>query len=455
MWEESLSAIGDEPVRITNEEYKVRQQRLFSQMRPDDLLLITSPKTSVRSNDVHYVYRNSSDMLYLCGWEDPDSLFMAHNEEGNWVVSLFVQPKDVLKEIWEGRRPGAEGAIEHWPIDMAHTYEELSDLLSNRLEKCSRVLVKTGCNLDVDSIVNDAFTAKSRSRQKFGTGPNSIEDPSPRINELRLRKSAAEIQQMRHSAMIASQAHIHAMRNTKPGIGEWQLEGVIEGVFKWLGSSGIAYPCIIGSGENATILHYNVNSDTCDDGEILLIDAGCEYRGYASDITRSWPVNGKFTDAQKEIYQLVLDAQTAAINACVVGNEYDAPHEAARKVLAEGLIELGVINQNLDEALCAENGQLKSWYMHNTGHWLGLDVHDVGIYRPDGKARILEEGMVLTVEPGLYFGSWRPDVECPERYSNIGIRIEDDVLVTANGPDVLSKDCPKTIDEIQSIVGTA
>ena len=198
-----------------------------------------------------------------------------------------------------------------------------------------------------------------------------------------------------------------------------------------------------------------MNNDTCDEGEILLIDAGCEYKGYASDITRSWPVNGKFSEAQAEIYQVVLDSQLAAIDECRVGRPYDAPHEAARRVLAEGLISLGLTNQSLEEALDPQKGDLKKWYMHNTGHWLGIDVHDVGVYLPDGETRVFEEGMVITVEPGLYFGDWRPDVDCPQRYANIGIRIEDDVLITKDGPDVLSSDCPKTIANIEEIVGTA
>lgn len=454
MWDDSLQAVGAEPASIGNEEFRARQARLFSQLRPKDLLIITAPHESTRSNDVHYPYRTSSEMMYLCGWQDPEAVFCAFNEEGEWKSLLFVQPKDLLKEIWEGRRPGVEGAVKDWPVDIAYAHDELEEKLSELLVQCSRVFVKQGVDENVDSIVEHEMKRNSRARQKFGTGPVSIVDPSPQINELRLRKSDREIAIMRHSAKIASQAHIQAMANTKPGVGEWQLEGIIEGVFKYCRTSGIAYPCIIGSGDNATVLHYTVNDDTCEDGEVLLIDAGCEYNGYASDITRSWPVNGKFSDAQAEIYQIVLDSQIAAIDECRVGNSYDAPHTAARRVLAEGLIRLGVIKQDLDEALSAD-GELNTWYMHNTGHWLGLDVHDVGIYRPDGDARLLEEGMVLTVEPGLYFGAWRPDVDCPERYANIGIRIEDDVLVTRDGPDVLSSDCPKTIANIESIVGTA
>tara|TARA_X000001036_G_scaffold83402_1_gene75443 strand:- start:344 stop:1708 length:1365 start_codon:yes stop_codon:yes gene_type:complete len=454
MWDDSLQAVGDEPASIGNDEFRARQARLFSQLRPNDLLIITAPHESTRSNDVHYPYRTSSEMMYLCGWEEPEAVFCAFNDEGEWKSLLFVQPKDVLKEIWEGRRPGVEGAVKDWPIDIAYPHNELDDKLSQLLVKCSRVFVKMGVDPDVDSLVEHEMKRNTRARQKFGTGPVSIVDPSAHINELRLRKSDSEIAIMRHSAKIASQAHIQAMANTKPGVGEWQLEGIIEGVFKYCRSAGIAYPCIIGSGDNATVLHYTVNDDTCEDGEVLLIDAGCEYNGYASDITRSWPVNGKFSEAQTEIYQIVLESQLAAIDECRVGNSYDAPHEAARRVLAEGLIKLGVISQDLDKALSSD-GELSNWYMHNTGHWLGLDVHDVGIYRPDGEARLLEEGMVLTVEPGLYFGAWRPDVDCPERYANIGIRIEDDVLVTKDGPDVLSSDCPKTIANIESIIGTA
>jgi len=454
MWEESLLAIGSEPSGVDASEFEARQNRLFAQLKASDLLIITNPHESIRSNDVHYHFRASSDMLYLTGWADPESTFCAINVNGEWRRILFVQPKDVLKEIWEGRRPGVEGAVDNWPVDEAYSIHDLDDKLSEMLVKSSRVFVKLGVDKTVDSIVENEVKRNSRDRQKFGTGPMSIVDPSPYINELRLRKSKSEISLMRHSAKVASQAHIQAMANTKPGIGEWQLEGIIEGLFKYCNTEGISYPCIIGSGENATILHYNVNNDVCNEGEVILIDAGCEYKGYASDITRSWPVSGKFSDAQAEIYQIVLDSQLAAIDKCRVGNPYDAPHKEARRVLAQGLIDIGVITQSIDEAVGPE-GELNKWYMHGTGHWLGLDVHDVGIYRPNDEPRVFEEGMVITVEPGLYFGAWRPDVDCPERYANIGIRIEDDVLITTDGPDVLSGDCPKTITDIEAIVGTA
>ena len=453
MFETAMLQIGEKPATISIDEFRSRQSRLLSQLRPDDLLIICPNMESTRSNDVHYPYRSSSDMLYLSGWKDPESIMTAHNDGNSWIVTLFVQPKNTLKEIWEGRREGVEGALKGWAIDSAHSIEDASTILAQMIGKTNRVLLRSGINTFVDDMVKDAIERRDRGRQQFGNGPISIEDPSAKIAELRLRKSAAEISQMRHASEISSLAHEISMRHSAVGRREYQLQSVIEGFFSYAGTSGWAYPSIVGCGENATVLHYTVNGDICQDGEIILIDAGAEYNGYAADITRSWPINGKFTVAQKEIYQLVLNAQLAAIDECRVGRAYNAPHEAARTVLAEGLIELGVITQTLDEALCMENGQLRMWYMHNTGHWIGLDVHDVGIYKPNGEPRLLEEGMCLTVEPGLYFGAWRPDVNCPQRYANIGIRIEDDVLVTSSDPDVLTKDCPKTISDLESLIG--
>lgn len=455
MNEAAMSHIGPQPKPITLDEYKARQYRLTSQLRPDDVLIVCAAEESTHSNDVHYPYRTMSDMLYFVGWSEPEAIFVLRCVDGSWVSTLFVQPKDTLKEIWEGRRPGVEGALEHWPIDEAYSLNDMTDTLSSFIDESHRVLLRTGVRSKIDDFIRSAIERRDRSRQHFGSGPISLEDPSARIAELRLRKSAAEIEQMRFASDVSSYAHISAMRHSKPGRMEYQFQSTIEGFFVYAGTSGWAYPSIVGCGDNATVLHYKENNDVCEDGEVILIDAGAEYRGYAADITRSWPINGKFTDAQKEIYQIVLDAQYAAIDCCRVGQPYTAPHDAARRVLAEGLIELGIIQQTLDEALDMENGDLRKWYMHNTSHWIGLDVHDVGVYKPNGSPRLLEEGMCLTVEPGLYFGAWRPDVDCPERYANIGIRIEDDVLVTSADPDVLTSACPKTIEEIESITGNS
>jgi len=453
MFDEVFQDLPAAPAPFSVDEVRARQARLTSSLSKDTLLLLPAPRESTRSNDVHYRYRSSSDLMYLTDWDQPESMGYAMHDGSSWVWGLFVQPKDTLKEIWEGRRLGVDGVLALGMVDRAHSIHDREDNVRDLLNDASRVLLRQHVDHELDELVRVAMTERSRPRQQFGTGPVVLEDPSARIAELRLRKSDEEIAMMRHAADISSRAHVAAMKLPSNGLNERHLQAVIEGGFVYGGGDGWAYPSIVGSGVNATVLHYNVNNDDCVKGDVVLIDAGTEYRGYASDITRSWPVGGTFSEAQREIYTVVLDAQKAAIDACKVGEPYNAPHEAARRVLAEGLIALGVISQSLDEALDAETGQLRDWYMHNTGHWLGLDVHDVGIYRPNGEPRLLESGMVLTVEPGLYFGAWRPDVSCPPRYADIGIRIEDDVLVTEAGPVVLSDACPKELDALEAIVG--
>ena len=441
------------PGAFSKSEVRARQARLTSGLSTDTLILLPAPHESTRSNDVHYRYRTSSDLVYLTDWHEPESMGYAFHDGSSWVWGLCVQPKDTLKEIWEGRRLGAEGVLDLGMVDRTHSIHDRDDVVRDLLQNVSRVLLRQGIDTSLDELVRVAMTERSRPRQQLGTGPVVLEDPSARIAELRLRKSAEEVAMMRHAAEISARAHIAAMKLPSQGLNERHLQAVVEGGFVYGGGDGWAYPSIVGSGVNATILHYTVNNQPCNLGDVVLIDAGTEYQGYASDITRSWPVGGRFSEAQRELYTIVLDAQKAAIDACRVGQPYNAPHETARRVLAEGLISIGVINQSVDEALDLETGELRWWYMHNTGHWLGLDVHDVGIYRPKGEPRLLEAGMVLTVEPGLYFGAWRPDVSCPPKYADIGIRIEDDVLVTEDGPVVLSDACPKELDEIEAIVG--
>jgi Xaa-Pro aminopeptidase len=453
MFDAAMSLVGSAPDPISIDEFRSRQSRLLSQIGNDEIVILCSSPETIHSNDVHHPYRSQSDMIYLTGWYEPESVMLAEYIDSEWIITLFVQPKDTLKEIWEGRRPGVEGALSKWAVDSAYSIDELSDKLGEAINNCSKVYHQMGVRTDIDSIVSDAIQLRGRARQMNGTGPVGVEDPSSKIAELRLRKSSAEIEQMRHACFVSSIAHEAAMRSSMSGRTENQIQAIIEGFFVFAGTSGWAYPSIVGCGENATILHYKENDSVCGDDEIILIDAGSEFRGYASDITRSWPISGKFTEPQRELYQLVLDSQEAAIAECRVGNPFNAPHEAAKRVLAEGLIKLGVITQSLEDSLDHDNGQLRDWYMHNTSHWIGLDVHDVGIYKPNGEPRLFESGMCLTVEPGLYFGSWRPDVDCPERYSNLGIRIEDDVLITDNGPEVLTSACPKTIADIESIVG--
>lgn len=436
-------------------EYRGRQSRFLAQIPQDSLVLIPTNPMAKRSNDVHYPYRASSYMLYLCGWEDPGAVMMAENGEDGWEVSLFVQPHDTLAEIWEGRRIGVEGAVAGWPIDSAHSLDDLDEIVKETLARCRGVHLVQNLNDDLDSLVNSALTDKSRARNTSGKGPVSLTDPSEVLDEMRMCKSDAEVAVMQRSADLASTAHIEAIKSTFAGIGEWQVQAAVEGYFLAAGSQW-SYPSIVGGGDNATILHYHANNQVVVDGELVLVDAGCEIDGYASDITRTWPVNGKFSQAQREIYELVLEAELAGIEACQVGVPWNASHKATMEIISRGLIELGILDCSFEEAMGEElDGKTRQYFMHGTSHSLGLDVHDVGITRPDGEGdgRLLEAGMVLTVEPGLYFGSWRSDIEVPERYAGIGVRIEDNVLITDDGPVVLTANCPKSIAEIEALVG--
>jgi Xaa-Pro aminopeptidase len=445
--------LGESPAAVGGAELRGRQAEICSRLEAGSILLIVNNPESIRSADVEYPYRSNSNMLYLIGWESPDAVACFHQVKGEWETRLYVPPRNVERETWTGIRAGLEGAEADYPIDKAVSIDEIAEDLSTLLSDCKSVYHVRGLSTNVDDILDKALLEVSRDRQRLGTGPVNLCDPRPLLGEMRLIKSDSEVEQMRHAARIASAAHIETMRHGEGNCGEYQLQAVIEGCFKH-NQSQWSYPSIVGGGDHATILHYVENDAEIADGDLVLIDAGCEVNGYASDITRTWPINGKFSDNQRAIYQIVLDAEEAAIAVCRPGVPYDAPHDAARNIMAQGLLDLGIVaGPTLEDALSAD--QLGLYFMHNTSHWLGLDVHDVGVYRPDDKPRKLEVGMVMTIEPGLYFGAWRPDIEIDEKWAGIGIRIEDDVLITADGCDVLTKDCPKTISDLESVIGSA
>ena len=423
-------------------EYINRQERLFAKLPESSVLIIPANDRKIRSNDVVYPYRANSYILYLCGWGEAEGVFVANNKSGSWETMLFVAPSDTKKEIWEGKRIGVDGATT-WPVNATDSIESAESYISENISDSHNIFTTLGVSSIIDDLLNDR---------------DDISDPRGILDPIRRIKSSREIEHMQEAARIGSEAHIHAMEVALPGIGEWRIQSAVEGYFMNCKSQW-SYPSIVGGGENGTILHYNTNMSVVNDGELVLVDAGCEVHGYASDITRTWPVNGKFTDPQKEIYDLVLKAELAGIEACQNGSTWVSIHTATSQVLAAGLIELGVLDCTLEEAIgdpVKFDGPYRNYFMHGTGHFLGLDVHDVGGGREgdDDKGPILEPGMVLTVEPGLYFGGWRTDVEIPDRYSGIGIRIEDDILITEEGPVVLSSSCPKEIQEIEMIVGT-
>ena len=441
-----LSQTPDHP---TIDELRSRQLKIANVVENDSLLIIVNNPESIRSADVEYPYRASSDMLYFVGWSKPDAVFCISNRGGEMKSLLFIPPRDTLKETWTGLRIGLDEATNQFPIDRAESIEDITDILASELEKSTNVYHQRGLSDIVDRVVDDALLETSRMRQRTGFGPANLCDPRPVIAELRLMKSETEIALMRHSCRIGSAAHIESMQQAFSGMAEYQIQAVIEGCFIHNGSQW-SYPSIVGGGDNATILHYNENNSPVNDGELVLIDAGCEIAGYASDITRTWPINGKFTEAQAILYQLVLDSQMAAISMCKPGATFDDPHNDAKKVLAQGLLDLGIISgPTLEEAMSSE--QLGTYFMHRTSHWIGLDVHDVGVYAPDDTPRILESGMVLTIEPGLYFGAWRPDVDIDEKWAGIGIRIEDNYWIVKSGAVCLSEALPKSVDQIENL----
>lgn len=443
MYERVTAALGKRPEGITHSEMRKRQHDFCAKLPTDAVAIITNNPVSIRSRDTHHRHRFNSYLHYLTGWHGEDGLAAFYHDGDNWMCRLYVQPRDIVKETWTGRRPGLEGALANWPVDETVSRDDLRENLTQLLDNVENIYHIQSLDDTVDQIVELALHDEPKN-------------PRPILDELRVIKSAHEIALMQYSADLAAYAHVEAMRQCKAGMGEWHMQSIIEGCFLFHQSEW-AYPSIVGSGDNATILHYNENTDVMDDGDLVLIDAGCEIDGYASDITRTFPANGKFSDAQRSIYELVLKAELAGIEACQAGSLWGAMHEATSRVLAQGLIDLGILECTFEEALGDDfNGLYRQFFMHGTGHFLGLDVHDVGGGRQGDNQpeRVLTPGMVLTIEPGLYFGAWREDVDIDPKWAGIGVRIEDDVLITENGPVVLTAKCPKEITEIEALVGS-
>jgi Xaa-Pro aminopeptidase len=464
----------------------IERRRQFAESLGDGLAIIPGAQAVVRNHDVHYAFRQNSDFFFLTGFDEADAVAVIHPTGAKERFVLFVRPRDREMEIWNGRRAGTEGAITTYGADAAYPIEQLEQKLREYAIDCPTIYYALG-NAAYDPKMIQLLTGLRPVKSRGQTVPVRLEDPSPIIHELRLRRSPSELACHRRACDIAGEAHIEAMRYARPGIYEYEVQAALEFVFRRRGSPRNAYPSIVASGPNACILHYTENTRCLEDGDLLLIDAGCEYGYYAADITRTFPVNGRFTAAQRTIYELVLNAQSAAIDAAKPGNRYEAIHDAARRVLTEGLVALGLLPRSVEESLAMHHD--REFYMHATGHWLGMDVHDVGDYRVDRQSRVLEPGMVLTVEPGLYVDPAREmatfalreysDVDIWERrdrlgmavarkleqeeqehapkithaippeFRGIGIRIEDDVLITAGGNEVLTSATPKTIDAVE------
>ena len=436
---------------ISQKEFQQRRQDLMNHMEPNSIAILASANGILRNGDSEFRFRQSSDLYYLTGFNEPQSVLVLVPGRAQGQCLLFCQEKDPLKELWNGKLLGPEAAIKELGLDDAFPIGDIDDILPGLIEGRERVYYAMGKDESFDHKVMEWVKVIRKKVRSGAHPPGEFLVLDHLLHEMRLIKSKAEIDLMRESGQIAVRAHKRAMQVCQPGMYEYQIEAEFMHEFFRSGCRAPAYTSIVAGGANACILHYNENNQKLQSGDLLLIDAGCEYEYYASDITRTFPVNGKFTPEQKAIYELVLKAQLEAIETVKPGNHWDDPHNMTVKVLTEGLVELGLLKGEVPALI--ESGAYRDFYMHRAGHWLGMDVHDVGDYKIDGKWRQLEPGMVLTVEPGLYIAPNNMNVDA--RWRGIGVRIEDDVAVTRTGYEVLTAGLPKTVQDIESFMAAA
>ncbi len=431
-------------LKISAKEFAQRRKALMDQIGDNAIAIIPSSDIKIRNRDAEFAFRQDSDFLYLTGFNEPKAVavLVPGREESEYI--LFCREKDPKTEQWTGRMAGLEGATDIYNANDAFPIDDIDEILPGLMENRSKVFYSVGNNPDFDKQVI-SWVNSLRAKVRNGVqAPHEFISLDVFLHEMRLFKSPQEQKLMRDAGAVSVKAHERAMKACKPDMMEYEIEAEYLHEFKKAGME-VAYTTIVGGGEWGCILHYIENNDVLKDNELLLIDAGAENQGYASDITRTFPTNGKFTEPQRQLYQVVLDSQYAALEQCKPGNRWIDPHDAAVKVITAGLVELGLLEGDVDE-LIADNKYFP-FYMHKTGHWLGLDVHDVGDYKIDDEWRELEAGMTLTVEPGLYIS---PSDDVDEKWWNIGIRIEDDVLITKDGHEVLTKDLIKEVDDIEA-----
>jgi Xaa-Pro aminopeptidase len=424
----------------------VRRQRLIEQIcaAGGGVAVIPTSAEISRNQDNEFPYRHDSYFYYLTGFTEPEATLVVIAGDTPRTV-LFCRPRDADREVWTGYRLGPEAACAHVGADEAYSSEELSKRLPELLGNQPALWYSLGHDTGWDKRLMEALTDVRGMTRSGIRAPSDIRDVRVLLDEMRLFKDGYELDTLRTAADISASAHARAMRTTRPGMFEYEIEAELLHEFRRHGSQSVSFNPIVASGPNACVLHYNENSRQMGADELLMIDAGCELNSYAGDISRTFPVGGKFVGARRDLYALVLSAQKAAITECQAGRHFNTPHETVVEILSRGLIDLGLLKGSLDEAL--ETGAYRRFYMHRTSHWLGLDVHDVGNYKLDGQWRTLQPDMVLTIEPGCYV---RRADDIPEAFWNIGIRIEDDVLITANGPEVLTSAVPKCIKDVEA-----
>lgn len=440
-------------MKLTQADFQERRDRLAEEMGPHSIAIIATSPVALRNRDADYKFRADSSFFYLTGFAEPEAVAVIETFESideGYTYSLFCRERNREMEIWNGYRAGVDGAVDDYEADEAYAIDLLDEEIIEKLHNKQKLFYRIGHQADFDARVAKWIAKASGESRKGTSAPAQVIQLDRIVDEMRLHKSEKEIKLMQLASDISAEAHTRAMQTVKPGMMEYALEAELNYIF---GKNGCvpSYNSIVGGGANACILHYVENDKALNDGDLVLIDAACEYQLYASDITRTFPVNGKFSPEQKALYELVLKAQLAAIDAVRIGNSYKEPHNVAVRILVQGLLNLGIMHGDLEEII--EKESFRQFYMHGTGHWLGMDVHDVGSYKQDGEWRAYEEGMVVTVEPGLYIA---PDNETVDaKWRGIGIRIEDDVVATENGPLVLTKGVVKTVEDIEALMAKA
>lgn len=433
---------------ISKSEFARRRKNLMALMEPNSIAIIPSAREQVRSRDTEFPFRQDSDFFYLCGFTEPDAVLVLIPGRKHGQFVMFCRDRDMSMELWHGFRAGPEGACESYSADDAFPIGDIDEILPGLIEGRDRVYYSMGRSTEFDQQIM-VWVNQIRSKEAFGAvPPGEFTDLDHMLHDQRLIKSAAELRLMRRAGQITAQAHSRAIRYCRPGMYEYQLEAEILHEFASHGARHPAYSSIVGSGGNACVMHYVENSSKMRSGDLVLIDAGCEFEYYAADVTRTFPVGGTYSKEQRALYEVVLAGQLAAIDAIKPGNHWNQPHDASVQAITEGLVKLGLLKGSVSKLIASE--AYRSFYMHKAGHWLGLDVHDVGDYRVADEWRMLEPGMVMTVEPGIYIS---PDnTSVAKKWRGIGIRIEDDVIVTAEGREVITSGVPKTVEEIEAMM---
>jgi Xaa-Pro aminopeptidase len=431
---------------LTAEFHALRRRQLMERIGDGAAALVPAAAERLRSNDVEYRFRQNSDFDYLTGFPEPDAVCLLLPGHPQHEYVLFVRPRDQERETWTGRRSGVEGAMQIYRAEAAHPLDEIEDTVPVLLADRERLFYAMEGRGEYNRRVLQWIETMQVQRQRSGQGPTSIHDLRPLLHEMRLIKDAEEIEAMKRAAAVTCEGHRRAMSRARPGHYEYEIEAEIEYAFRSRGASAPAYPSIVAGGANATVLHYTENCCRLDEDDLLLVDAGAEVDLYCGDVTRTFPLGERFDGRQRAVYEIVLAAQEAAILEVRPGVAVEQVHEAALRVLVRGLLDLGVLTGSVDECIAKE--LYRPYYMHRTSHWLGKDVHDVGLYRLQGASRALEPGMVLTVEPGLYLAEHSG---APPQWQGIGVRIEDDVLVRESGFEVLTEAAPKEIEEIEAL----